>query len=100
MFSLFGSTDAPTTKAKRDPTEFADEVANFTLQYGFDGVDADYEDFDAMNAGEAVAWLTRKFSAVVELTDSSVPEEASGEAAEPPDLARAHRALVRRGQVR
>lgn len=60
MFSLFGSTDAPTSSAKRDPAEFADEVANFTLQYGFDGVDADYEDFDAMNAGEAVAWLNRE----------------------------------------
>lgn len=76
MFSLFGSTDAPTSSAKRDPAEFADEVANFTLQYGFDGVDADYEDFDAMNAGEAVAWLTRELRGV--LRSNSVQHSRSG----------------------
>lgn len=100
MFSLFGSTDAPTSSAKRDPAEFADEVANFTLQYGFDGVDADYEDFDAMNAGEAVAWLTRELLVHRNLTRSSIPEAASGEAAQPPDLTRAHCPLVRRREVR
>lgn len=61
MFSLFGSEDAPTTAAKRDPIEFADEIANFTMQYNFDGVDIDYEDFDAMNGGKAVAWLIRTY---------------------------------------
>lgn len=99
MLSLFGSTDAPTSKEKCDPVKFADEVANFTLQYGFDGVDADYEDFDAMNAGEAVAWLTRRLETPAVLTWPSIPEETSGEAANPPDLARSHRTLVRRGQV-
>ena len=99
MFSLFGSTDAPTSKEKRDPAEFADEVANFTLQYGFDGVDADYEDFDAMNAGDAVAWLTCESQSALCLTRPSIPEETSEQAAEPPDLACAHCTLVRRGRI-
>lgn len=38
IVSLFGSTDAPTTK-NEDPTEMANTVAAFVKQYDLDGVD-------------------------------------------------------------
>jgi chitinase len=57
-FSVFGSTEAPTTDGV-DPESFAGKVASFAKKYKFDVVDTDYEDFDAFNSGssEAVNWL-------------------------------------------
>ncbi|KAG1860708.1 glycoside hydrolase family 18 protein [Suillus subalutaceus] len=59
IVSAFGSTDAPTTEGY-DPTTIANDLAAFVLEYDLDGVDIDYEDFNAMNAenGSAETWLT------------------------------------------
>lgn len=59
IVSAFGSTDAPTSEGY-DPTTIANDLAAFVLKYNLDGVDIDYEDFNAMNAenGSAETWLT------------------------------------------
>ncbi|KAG1740045.1 glycoside hydrolase family 18 protein [Suillus lakei] len=59
IVSAFGSTDAPTSGGY-DPTTVANDLAAFVLEYNLDGVDIDYEDFNAMNAenGSAETWLT------------------------------------------
>jgi len=58
IVSLFGSTDAPTSSGA-DPVATANTMAAWVLQYDLDGVDVDYEDFNAINAGDgkAEAWL-------------------------------------------
>ncbi|KIJ57853.1 glycoside hydrolase family 18 protein [Hydnomerulius pinastri MD-312] len=58
IVSAFGSTDAPTSSGD-DPTTTANNLASFVLEYDLDGVDIDYEDFNAMNAedGSAETWL-------------------------------------------
>ncbi|KAH9479370.1 hypothetical protein JR316_0007960 [Psilocybe cubensis] len=50
IVSVFGSTDAPTTKGA-DPVATANTMAAWVKKYQLDGVDVDYEDFDAINAG-------------------------------------------------
>ncbi|PBK99462.1 glycoside hydrolase [Armillaria gallica] len=57
IVSVFGSTDIPTT-AGADPVATANTMAAWVTQYGLDGIDVDYEDFNAMNTGIAEAWLT------------------------------------------
>lgn len=58
IVSAFGSTDAPTSTGA-DPTATANNLAAFVQQYGLDGADIDYEDFNAVNAqdGSAENWL-------------------------------------------
>ncbi|KAH9941509.1 glycoside hydrolase family 18 protein [Amylocystis lapponica] len=56
MVTAFGSTDTPTTSGA-DATGTANTMAQWVIQYGLDGIDVDYEDFDAMNSGTAEAWL-------------------------------------------
>ncbi|KAF9047087.1 glycoside hydrolase [Hymenopellis radicata] len=58
IVSVFGATDVPTT-TRADPVATANTVAAWVLEYGLDGVDVDYEDFAAMDAGDgkAEAWL-------------------------------------------
>jgi chitinase len=58
MISAFGSTEQPTTQGF-DPVKTANDLADFALQVGVDGVDIDYEDLDAMNKkdGSAEKWL-------------------------------------------
>ncbi|KAG5654369.1 hypothetical protein H0H81_003827 [Sphagnurus paluster] len=58
IVSAFGSTDTPTTSGA-DPIAMADTMASWVLQYDLDGIDVDYEDFGAINAGDgkAEAWL-------------------------------------------
>lgn len=58
IVSAFGSTEAPTSQGA-DPTATANNLAAFVKQYDLDGVDVDYEDFNAMNAqdGSAENWL-------------------------------------------
>ncbi|KAH7914241.1 glycoside hydrolase family 18 protein [Hygrophoropsis aurantiaca] len=58
IVSAFGSTDTPTTSGA-DPTTTANDLAAWVLEYDLDGVDVDYEDFTAMNAGndDAETWL-------------------------------------------
>ncbi|KAJ6456296.1 glycoside hydrolase family 18 protein [Mycena vitilis] len=58
IVSAYGSGPVPTS-AGDDPTAAANFIANYVKTYGLDGVDVDYEDFDAVEtAGTAVAWLT------------------------------------------
>ncbi|KAH7909554.1 glycoside hydrolase family 18 protein [Hygrophoropsis aurantiaca] len=58
IVSAFGSTDTPTSSGD-DPTTTANNLAAFVLEYDLDGVDIDYEDFNAMNSGtdSAETWL-------------------------------------------
>jgi len=54
LVSAFGAFDFPT---HRDPTKVCTDLANFTKDNGFDGVDLDYEDNEAMEAGTGEAWV-------------------------------------------
>ncbi|KAI0315995.1 glycoside hydrolase [Amylostereum chailletii] len=58
MVSAFGSTDAPTSSGA-DPVATANTMAAWVKEYGLDGIDVDYEDFNAFNDGtsRAVDWL-------------------------------------------
>jgi len=56
LVSCFGATDFPTS-AGADPVETGKSIANFVIQNQLDGVDLDWEDNDAMNAGKGEAWL-------------------------------------------
>lgn len=58
LVSVFGATDAPTT-AGCDPTAEANTMAAWVQKYDLDGIDVDYEDFNAFDAssGSAVTWL-------------------------------------------
>lgn len=56
MVSAFGSTEFPTT-AGFDPVVCCTALANWALVNNLDGVDLDYEDSDAMEAGTGEAWL-------------------------------------------
>jgi len=56
MVSCFGSTDTPTS-SNADPTSTANTFAAWVKEYDLDGIDVDYEDFDAFDAGTAEAWL-------------------------------------------
>ncbi|KAJ7708680.1 glycoside hydrolase [Mycena rosella] len=58
MVSAFGSTDVPTS-SRADPIALATTMANWVVQYGLDGIDVDYEDFNAFDAGDGSAeqWL-------------------------------------------
>ncbi|KAK0501351.1 glycoside hydrolase family 18 protein [Armillaria luteobubalina] len=57
MVAAFGSTDIPTTSGA-DPVATANAMAEWVIEYDLDGIDIDYEDFNAMNIGTAEAWLT------------------------------------------
>ncbi|KZV61339.1 glycoside hydrolase family 18 protein [Peniophora sp. CONT] len=58
MVSAFGATDSPTSSGA-DPVATADSLAAWVVSMGLDGVDVDYEDFNAFNGGTtaAVDWL-------------------------------------------
>jgi len=58
MVSAFGSTDVPTSSGA-DPIATANTMGQWVIQYGLDGIDVDYEDFNAFDAGngKAEAWL-------------------------------------------
>ncbi|THH04521.1 hypothetical protein EW145_g5462 [Phellinidium pouzarii] len=58
IVSAFGSTETPTTSGK-DPVAVAKQMASWVKKYGLDGIDVDYEDEGAMNAGNGKAenWL-------------------------------------------
>ncbi|KAI0272598.1 glycoside hydrolase family 18 protein [Gloeopeniophorella convolvens] len=58
LVSAFGSTDAPTSEGK-DPVATANTMAAWVKQYSLDGIDVDYEDFNAFDgsSGSAVTWL-------------------------------------------
>ncbi|KAF8510805.1 glycoside hydrolase [Hysterangium stoloniferum] len=58
IVSAFGATDAPTTNGA-DAIATANEMAQFVRDYDLDGIDVDYEDFDAFSAedGTAENWI-------------------------------------------
>ncbi|KAF8682062.1 hypothetical protein AX14_004440 [Amanita brunnescens Koide BX004] len=58
MVSAFGSTDTPTSSGA-DPVATANTFAGWVKTYQLDGIDIDYEDFGAFNAGDGSAeqWL-------------------------------------------
>ncbi|ORY50408.1 glycoside hydrolase [Rhizoclosmatium globosum] len=56
LVSAFGATEWP-TRDGIDPITSANRIADFVIQFGLDGVDVDYEDSDAFNAGTAEQWL-------------------------------------------
>ncbi|KAH8093282.1 glycoside hydrolase family 18 protein [Cristinia sonorae] len=58
MVSAFGSTDVPTSSGA-DPVATANTMAAWVKQYQLDGIDVDYEDFNAFDAGNGKAeqWL-------------------------------------------
>ncbi|KAF5361886.1 hypothetical protein D9756_002352 [Leucocoprinus leucothites] len=58
IVSVFGSTDVPTT-VRADPVATANTMAAWVKQYNLDGIDVDYEDFNAFDAGDGSAenWL-------------------------------------------
>ncbi|KIJ19596.1 carbohydrate-binding module family 5 protein [Paxillus involutus ATCC 200175] len=58
IVSLFGSTETPTSSGY-DPIGTANTMAAWVIEYGLQGVDIDYEDFAAFNAGTGAAeqWL-------------------------------------------
>ena len=58
LVSAFGSTSNPTTSSI-DPTAVGNNLALFVIENQLDGVDLDYEDNIAMEAGTAVPWLVK-----------------------------------------
>jgi len=58
VVSAFGSSDVPTS-TNADPVGTANTMAAWVKQYNLDGIDVDYEDFNAFDAGDgkAEAWL-------------------------------------------
>jgi hypothetical protein len=56
MVSAFGSTQTPTSSGF-DPVLCARQLAYFVGNYSFDGVDIDWEDTAAFNAGTGEQWL-------------------------------------------
>jgi len=62
LVSVFGATEAPTS-AGSDPITVADTMAAWVKKYDLDGIDVDYEDFNAFDgsSGSAVTWL-KKFT--------------------------------------
>ncbi|KZV72386.1 glycoside hydrolase family 18 protein [Peniophora sp. CONT] len=57
IVSAFGETESPTTDGT-DPTDTANTMAEWVIKYDLDGIDVDYEDFDAFNKGSAAqTWL-------------------------------------------
>ncbi|KIJ62462.1 carbohydrate-binding module family 5 protein [Hydnomerulius pinastri MD-312] len=58
VVSLFGSTETPTSSGY-DPIDTANTMAAWVTEYGVQGVDIDYEDFAAFDAGTGAAeqWL-------------------------------------------
>ncbi|TBU38070.1 glycoside hydrolase family 18 protein [Dichomitus squalens] len=56
LVAAFGSTDVPTSTGA-DPVTTANNLASWVKTYGLDGVDVDYEDFNAMDGGTAEAWI-------------------------------------------
>lgn len=57
MVSAFGSTDEPTSSGA-DAAGTAKTMAAWVKQYGLDGIDVDYEDFNAINAADGKAEVT------------------------------------------
>ncbi|KAF5379005.1 hypothetical protein D9757_009104 [Collybiopsis confluens] len=58
IVSAFGSTETPTTSGV-DPIAMADQMAKWVTANDLDGIDVNYEDFPAFDAGTAEVWLVK-----------------------------------------
>ncbi|KAJ7662689.1 glycoside hydrolase superfamily [Mycena polygramma] len=56
LVSFGGETEKPTTSGA-DPKDTATTVAQWVKDYDLDGIDVDYEDFDAMSKGTGEQWV-------------------------------------------
>ncbi|KAJ7765495.1 glycoside hydrolase family 18 protein [Mycena maculata] len=54
IVSVFGSTDVPTSSGD-DPIATANTMAAWVIEFDLDGIDVDYEDFNAFDAGTGAA---------------------------------------------
>ncbi|KAK6992232.1 glycoside hydrolase family 18 protein [Favolaschia claudopus] len=61
MVAAFGSTDVPTSTGA-DPIAIANTMGNWVKQYNLDGIDVDYEDFNAFDAGNGKAEVDLPFT--------------------------------------
>jgi len=58
LISCFGATEFPTSQGL-NPVTTAQQIAQFVITNQFDGVDLDYEDNNAMDAGTGVSWIVQ-----------------------------------------
>ena len=72
LVSAFGATIEPTTHYI-DPEAVGENLAMFVIENQLDGVDLDYEDNAAMEAGTAVPWLITMTKAMLRIFASSAP---------------------------
>ena len=72
MVSAFGATSHPTTQ-NIDAEAVGENLAMFVIENQLDGVDLDYEDNPAMQAGTAVPWLITMTKAMLRTFASSAP---------------------------
>lgn len=54
--ALFGETDAPLSNGN-DPYQLANKISNFVKKYNLQGVDVDFEEYDAFENRIATKWL-------------------------------------------
>lgn len=74
LVAAFGATDMPTT-AGADAASTAAALASFVVANGLGGVDVDYEDTAALEAGTGEAWLvtfTRELRARLPASDGYI----------------------------
>ena len=72
LVSAFGANIEPTTHYI-DPEAVGENLAMFVIENQLDGVDVDYEDNAAMEAGTAVPWLITMTEAMLRTFASSAP---------------------------
>lgn len=58
MISAFGATEFPTTGGV-DPVACAQKLGSFVASNNLDGVDIDWEDNSAMEAGKGEDWIIK-----------------------------------------
>lgn len=58
LISAFGASQEPTTEG-HDPVQTCTNLAQFVLDNNFDGVDLDWEDSKALEAGTGEEWLKK-----------------------------------------
>jgi len=57
LVSAFGATDFPTSVGRQNAVTVGQNLAKFVKDNNLDGVDLDYEDNTAMNAGQGEKWV-------------------------------------------
>ena len=72
LVSAFGGTSNPTT-SNIDPAAVGKNLAMFVINNQLDGVDLDYEDNAAMEAGTAVPWLVKLTESMLQTFSVKAP---------------------------